>query len=179
MSAIYAAVPPQLSQPWDAGGAYRFDRGLLLSLIEVQLAGGSALVAASGGLALAVDVWIATKLRRAGIDPDAVCAASYPAAHQTFVGDEGRVRPNSFVGTLRWRPDRQASAPGHARCLTRPENEPFADTQLEVWLAANGPFAQIEREVIREPGVAGQASGVSGPRSFEPRRVEPPDDAAA
>jgi hypothetical protein len=72
MSALYAAVPSQLTSPWQPGGAYKFDRTLLANLINVQITGGSAMVAASGGLALAVDIWIATELRRAGIDPDAV-----------------------------------------------------------------------------------------------------------
>jgi hypothetical protein len=72
MSALYAAVPAQLTSPWQPGGTYKFDRSLLTDLINVQVAGGSAMVAASGGLALAVDVWIATELRRAGIDADAV-----------------------------------------------------------------------------------------------------------
>jgi hypothetical protein len=72
MSAVYSAVPAQLSSPWGPRGGYHFDPDLLCRLIDVQVAGGSALVAASGGLALAVDVWIATELRRAGIDADAV-----------------------------------------------------------------------------------------------------------
>jgi hypothetical protein len=72
LSAVYAAVPDGLSSPWQQDGSYRFDRSLLRDLIAVQVSGGSALVAASGGLAIAVDVWIATELRRAGIEPDAV-----------------------------------------------------------------------------------------------------------
>lgn len=72
MSAVYAAVPQQLDQPWETGGEYRFDRELLKSLIDVQVAAGSAQVSATGGLAIAVDIWLATELRRAGINPDAV-----------------------------------------------------------------------------------------------------------
>lgn len=72
LSAVYAAVPNVLSAPWQPDGRYRFDRSLLTDLIAVQVSGGSALVAASGGLAIAVDVWIATELRRAGIASDAV-----------------------------------------------------------------------------------------------------------
>ncbi|MGI8462324.1 MAG: hypothetical protein ACR2OC_11945 [Solirubrobacterales bacterium] len=72
MSAVFEAVPSKLKSPWAKGGHYRFDRNLLLKLIEVQIKGGSAGVPASGGLAVAVDVWIATEIRRAGIDTDAV-----------------------------------------------------------------------------------------------------------
>lgn len=72
MSAVYAAVPGKLTNPWKNGGEYKFDRSLLRKLIGVQVAGGSAMNAASGGLALAVDVWLATELRRAGISADAV-----------------------------------------------------------------------------------------------------------
>src|SRR4051812_14557000 len=72
MSALYAAVRDDLTSPWEDGGRYVFDRELLRELIDVQVKGGSATVAASGGLALAVDVWLATELRRAGIAADAV-----------------------------------------------------------------------------------------------------------
>jgi hypothetical protein len=72
MSAVYQAVPASLSSPWQKGGKYRFDRNLLLKLIQVQIKGGSAGVPASGGLAVAVDVWIAMELRRAGIAEDVV-----------------------------------------------------------------------------------------------------------
>jgi hypothetical protein len=72
MTAVYAAVPAKLSNPWAKGGHYRYDRRLLTRLIQVQDDGGSARVSATGGLAIAVDVWVATELRRAGIEPDAV-----------------------------------------------------------------------------------------------------------
>jgi len=72
MSAVYEAVPDSLTSPWKADGKYEFDRKLLLDLIDVQIQGGAAGVPATGGLAVAVDVWIATELRRAGIQPDVV-----------------------------------------------------------------------------------------------------------
>jgi hypothetical protein len=72
MSAVYAAVPTHLSNPWQAGGVYRYDRQLLTDLIRVQVDAGSAQVSATGGLAIAVDVWVATEFRRAGLDPDVV-----------------------------------------------------------------------------------------------------------
>lgn len=72
MSAVFDAVPASLTNPWQRGGKYRFDAGLLLELIDVQIKRGSAGVPASGGLAVAVDVWIATELRRAGIADHAV-----------------------------------------------------------------------------------------------------------
>jgi hypothetical protein len=72
MSAAYEAVPASLTNPWKEGGEYEFDRKLLLDLIDVQIQGGAAGVPATGGLAVAVDIWIATELRRAGIRPDIV-----------------------------------------------------------------------------------------------------------
>jgi hypothetical protein len=72
LSAVYAAVPDQLSSPWDTDRRYRFDRKLVRDLIATQVADGSKLVPASGALANSVDVWIATELRRSGIEPDAV-----------------------------------------------------------------------------------------------------------
>lgn len=72
MSAVYAAVPQDLTSPWEPGGSYRCDRQLLTDLITIQVDAGSAQVSATGGLALAVDIWVATELRRAGLDADAV-----------------------------------------------------------------------------------------------------------
>lgn len=81
MSDVYAAVPTTLSTPWEKGGVYGFDRELLKALIGVQVAAGSAEVSATGGLALAVDVWVATEFRRAGLNADAVWPrASQPRA---------------------------------------------------------------------------------------------------
>lgn len=78
MSAVYGAVPASLSSPWAKGGKYVFDGELLLDLIDVQIQGGSAGVPASGGLAVAVDIWIATELRRAGIEPEIVWPRTTP-----------------------------------------------------------------------------------------------------
>jgi hypothetical protein len=72
MSAVYAAVPSQLTSPWQPGGRYRYDRALLQRLIQVQVQSGAAQQSATGGLAIAVDVWLATELRRAGIAIDGV-----------------------------------------------------------------------------------------------------------
>lgn len=72
MTDVYAAVSDKLTDPWNSGGAYRFDRALLRRLIKVQVRSGSALTSETGGLAIAVDVWLATELRRAGVNPDAV-----------------------------------------------------------------------------------------------------------
>jgi hypothetical protein len=85
MSAVYNAVPTSLSTPWQKGGKFKFDRALLLKLIEVQIQGGSAGVPASGGLAVAIDIWIATELRRAGVAEDAV----WPRANQPRVLPQG------------------------------------------------------------------------------------------
>lgn len=90
MSAVYGAVPSELSSPWSATGSFRFDRELLQALIAVQMkaAGGGA---NTGALAIAVDVWIATELRRAGIEADAV----WPRRSQP------RVLPQSLSSAIR------------------------------------------------------------------------------
>lgn len=81
MTAVYSAVPPRFDSPWQKGGRYRCDRQLLTDLIRVQVDAGAAQVSATGGLALAVDVWVATELRRAGLGADAVWPrASQPRA---------------------------------------------------------------------------------------------------
>jgi hypothetical protein len=72
MSAVYGAVPSELRSPWSGVGSYVFDRELLQDLIAVQLEAAGDGAANTGALAIAVDVWIATELRRAGIEPGAV-----------------------------------------------------------------------------------------------------------
>ena len=86
MSTVYAAVPAPLTSPWQRGGRYRYDRDLLLRLIDVQVRSGAAQQSATGGLAIAVDIWLATELRRAGVEPDAV----WPRP----------IRPRSLPGAL-------------------------------------------------------------------------------
>lgn len=80
LSDIYTAVPAveKLTSPWQKGGHYRYDRALLRKVIQVPVKSGAALVSATGGLANAVDVWIATELRRAGMEPDAVWPRTTP-----------------------------------------------------------------------------------------------------
>jgi hypothetical protein len=72
MSAVYGAVPSELGSPWSAVGSYHFDRELLQDLIAVQLKAAGDGAANTGALAIAVDVWIATEFRRAGIEAGAV-----------------------------------------------------------------------------------------------------------
>src|SRR4051794_41016723 len=72
MSAVYDAVPTQLSPAWHSDGHFHFDRNLLLSLFSAQIDRGSTRVAAAGGWAIALDVWAATELRRAGVESDLV-----------------------------------------------------------------------------------------------------------
>lgn len=91
MSAVYQVVPEKLSSPWAKGGRYRFDKDLLLRLLDVQIQGGSAGNPATGGLAVAVDIWIATELRRAGVDPEIV----WPRQEQP------RVLPQALVKAIR------------------------------------------------------------------------------
>jgi hypothetical protein len=72
MSAVFDAVPGALTLPWQEGGTYRYDRELLRRLIDVQVQSGAAQQSATGGLAIAVDIWLATELRRSGIEENAV-----------------------------------------------------------------------------------------------------------
>jgi hypothetical protein len=78
MSAVYEAVPAYLQPPWDAEGRFRFDRNLLATLFAAQLAKGGTDIAATGSWAIALDVWIATELRRAGLAPDSVWPRAVP-----------------------------------------------------------------------------------------------------
>lgn len=72
LTPVYAAVPRELTDPWGEGGRYVPDLSLLTRLIGVQVDSGDALRSETGALARAVDVWIATELRRAALEPDAV-----------------------------------------------------------------------------------------------------------
>jgi hypothetical protein len=87
---LYAAVGPLKPGPWQAGGGYSHDRGLLRRLIQVQVDSGKADNAQTGGVALAIDVWVASELRRAGIDSDIV----WPRPVQP------RVVPQSLVAAV-------------------------------------------------------------------------------
>jgi hypothetical protein len=81
LAELYAAVGRFTPNPWKQGGVYQHDTGLLKRLIQVQVDNGKADNAQTGGVALAVDVWVACELRRAGIEPDAV----WPRAEQPRV----------------------------------------------------------------------------------------------
>src|SRR5689334_23148563 len=74
LSELYDAVAASRSigSPWAPGGIFEPNLPLLQKLLQVMVANGKIHNAQTGGPALAVDVWIATELRRAGIDADAV-----------------------------------------------------------------------------------------------------------
>lgn len=90
MSAVYAAVPRNLTSPWDRNGQYRFDRKLLKKLFAAQVAKGGTDIAATGSWAIAMDVWIATELRRAGIAENSVWPR--PTAPRTLPQGLSRAR---------------------------------------------------------------------------------------
>ncbi len=71
MSAAYSVIPEVLSSPWNQKGHFEVDQDLLLSLIAVQDDGGYS-DANTGALARAVDIWIASELRRARIAADVI-----------------------------------------------------------------------------------------------------------
>jgi hypothetical protein len=75
---LYAVVPTRLTSPWDQSGAYKPDYQLLHALIDVTVQNGKAFDAQTGALAAATNVWVATELRRAGVDPNRV----WPRADQ-------------------------------------------------------------------------------------------------
>jgi hypothetical protein len=72
MSEVYAAVPAELPVPWRQDDGFESDLALLEKLVAIPLSAPGGGAANTGALANAVDIWIATELRRAGIDPDAV-----------------------------------------------------------------------------------------------------------
>ena len=69
---LYKKVGRLKPNPWSKGGVYKCDYALLLRLIQASADTGKAENAQTGGVALAVDVWVASELRRAGLDSDAV-----------------------------------------------------------------------------------------------------------
>lgn len=73
--AIVDRAPPKEVNPW-AGGAFQPDYGTLCLLLAVPLHIEAA--TRSGVPALALDVWTAYELRRAGLDPDAVWPRAEP-----------------------------------------------------------------------------------------------------
>jgi hypothetical protein len=115
MSAVYAAVPAQLSNPWQAGGVYRYDRQVLTDLIGVQVDAGSAQVSATGGLAIAVDIWVATEFRRAGLDPDVV----WPRAERPRAVSQSLIRAVSGFKFSRNVAEREIQEATIAELLTR------------------------------------------------------------
>jgi hypothetical protein len=72
LAELYDAVGRPAPNPWKKKGLYSYDVDLLRRLIQVQVDGGKADNAQTGGVALAVDVWVACELRRAGFDSDIV-----------------------------------------------------------------------------------------------------------
>src|SRR5690349_19094889 len=74
MSAAYAAVPTVLTPPWDATGRYRCDLALLEHILSAQKAKDGV----EPSWAVAMDVWVATELRRAEFEPDAVWPRALP-----------------------------------------------------------------------------------------------------
>jgi hypothetical protein len=69
---FYAKVGKLKSGAWERGGKFSHDPALLRRLIQVAVDTGRAGKSTTGGVALAVDVWVACELRRAGFDPNAV-----------------------------------------------------------------------------------------------------------
>jgi hypothetical protein len=69
---LYAAVPRKLTSPWDNKGNYRPDYKLLEKLVRLTVKSGKAFNPQTGALAAATNVWVATELRRAGVEPDRV-----------------------------------------------------------------------------------------------------------
>jgi hypothetical protein len=84
---FYAKVGKLKAGAWKRGGKFAHDPTLLRKLIQVAVDTGRAGKATTGGVALAVDVWVACELRRAGFDPDAV----WPRA------ESPRMLPPSFA----------------------------------------------------------------------------------
>jgi hypothetical protein len=88
LAELYAAVGRLKPNPWKEGGVYQADPELLRRLIQVQVDNGKADNAQTGGVATAVDVWVACELRRAGIEADAV----WPRSEQPRVVSQSLIR---------------------------------------------------------------------------------------
>lgn len=88
LAELYAAVGRLKPYPWQEGGVYRHDPALLKRLIQVQVDNGKADNAQTGGVATAVDVWVACELRRAGIEADVV----WPRPEQPRVVSQSLIR---------------------------------------------------------------------------------------
>ncbi|HOW92858.1 MAG TPA: hypothetical protein PLF91_00005, partial [Mycolicibacterium fallax] len=74
--AIVARATLREVNPWQPGGGFVPDYPTLARLLAVPLRLGAE--SRSGVPALAVDVWVAHELRRAGLDPDAVWPRAEP-----------------------------------------------------------------------------------------------------
>jgi len=89
---VARAATPGYTNPWEpttnSGTAYRPDYNTLRQLLGVPLLLGA--TSQSGVPALALDVWVAYELRRAGFDPDRV----WPRAHAP------RILPSTMVAVL-------------------------------------------------------------------------------
>jgi hypothetical protein len=72
LSELYGSIGTLAPNPWTKGGIYQYDRALLERLLQVLVDNGKIENAQTGGAALAVDVWVACELRRAGIDAEIV-----------------------------------------------------------------------------------------------------------
>ncbi len=88
LAELYAAVGRLKPRPWKLGGVYQHDPELLRRLLQVQVDNGKADNAQTGGVATAVDVWVACELRRAGIEADAV----WPRPEQPRVVSQSLIR---------------------------------------------------------------------------------------
>lgn len=74
--AIVARAAAREVNPWQPGGGFAPDYATLATLLAVPIHLGAE--TRSGVPALAVDVWVAYELRRAGLDPDAVWPRAEP-----------------------------------------------------------------------------------------------------
>lgn len=88
---FYDVVEEFRPAPWEEGGRFECDSELLRDLVQIAVDTGRANNAQTGGVALAVDVWMACELRRAGFDADAV----WPRA------EEPRALPTALAAAAR------------------------------------------------------------------------------
>jgi hypothetical protein len=96
---------------WKPRGKYLHDPALLRKLIQVAVDTGRAGKSTTGGVALAIDVWVACELRRAGFDPDGV----WPRA------ESPRTLPPSFAQAVENYPflQNQSKREGEERAISR------------------------------------------------------------
>jgi hypothetical protein len=140
-------VPAALTSPWDQSGDYKPNYELLHALIDVTVQNGKAFDAQTGALAASTNVWVATELRRAGIEPDRVWPRA--EAPRTLPWDAAAAATKL---KLRKRPQQLPADWGTSSTLSAADLLAVQQKTVEALLA----------EIGRGPGVPGNPANILG-----------------